>query len=79
MQDTFDQAQKIIDFLIQIKSVGQNEQIDINDLHRYKDASESEKGKLLIDYEEIKKMQEALSNNKEVTTKKRKAPNLKLF
>ena len=79
MQDTFDQAQKIINFLIQINSKGQNEQIDKNDLHKYKDASESEKGKLLIDYEEIKKMEEALSNNKNDTMKKRKAPNLKLF
>ena len=36
--------------------MGQTAHIDKNDLHKYKDASESEKAKLLIDDEEIKKM-----------------------
>lgn len=79
MQDTFDQAQKIIDFLTQLKDMGKNEIIDRNDLHKYKSATEAEKGKLLIDEEEIKKMEEALSNDKIVTLKKGKAPNLQLF
>lgn len=64
MQDTFEQAQKLINFLMNLEQTGQNEEINRNDYKQYKNASQAEKAKILVDSNELRKLEDGLSNNK---------------
>ena len=79
MQDTFDQAQKLINFLSNLEQTGQNEEINRNDYKQYKNASQAEKAKILVDSNELKKLEDGLSNNKVYAKTKGYLPDAKLF
>ena len=79
MQDTFDQAQKLINFLMNLEQTGQNEEINRNDYKQYKNASQAEKAKILVDSNELRKLEDGLSNNKVLAKTKGYLPDPKLF
>ena len=62
-----------------LEQTGQNEEINRNDFKKYKNASQAEKAKILVDSNELKKLEDGLSNNKVLAKTKGYLPDAKLF
>lgn len=62
-----------------LEQTGQNEEINRNDYKQYKNASQAEKAKILVDSNELRKLEDGLSNNKVLAKTKGYLPDPKLF